>query len=119
MLAFRLAVNDKVLYPLDLHDCLVISDVAVLNIHIGDDYYLLSIVIESYDLIKEHKVYILKALFVYGIHLGGMINEQMVFEFSELSFSQKNLSKKAGEGDVPFVSEELFFGGVRLPLWEG
>ena len=55
----------------------------------------------------------------YGIHLGGMINEQMVFEFSELSFSQKNLSKKAGEGDVPFVSEELFFGGVRLPLWEG
>ncbi len=55
----------------------------------------------------------------YGIHLGGMINEQMVFEFSELSFSQKNLSKKAGEGDVPFVSEELYFGGVKLPLWEG
>ena len=55
----------------------------------------------------------------YGINLGGMISEQMVFEFSELSFSQKNLSKKAGEGDVPFVSEELYFGGVKLPLWEG
>ncbi len=54
----------------------------------------------------------------YGVHLGGMINDQNLFEFSELTFSQKNVSKKPGEGDVPDIGEELYSGEVRIPLWE-
>ncbi|MBQ7563169.1 MAG: FHA domain-containing protein [Lachnospiraceae bacterium] len=52
-----------------------------------------------------------------GVHLGGMINDQNLFDFSELSFTQKNSSKKAGEGDVPCVLEEQFYGEVRIPVW--
>ncbi|MCR4657069.1 MAG: FHA domain-containing protein [Lachnospiraceae bacterium] len=54
----------------------------------------------------------------YGIHLGGMINDQNFFEFSELSFTEKNVQKNAGEGNVPFISGELFSGEVIIPLWE-
>ena len=54
----------------------------------------------------------------YGIHLGGMVSEQNLFEFSELSFSQKSIPKKVGEGDIPYISDELFYGEVKIPLWE-
>ncbi|MCR5109036.1 MAG: AAA family ATPase [Lachnospiraceae bacterium] len=52
------------------------------------------------------------------MHLGGMVDEQSLFEYREISYSRKNVSKKAGEGDVSFVSEDIFSGEVKLPLWE-
>ncbi|MBR2275270.1 MAG: FHA domain-containing protein [Lachnospiraceae bacterium] len=52
-----------------------------------------------------------------GVHLGGMISAQNFFDFPEVSFTQKSQSKKAGEGDVPCLSEERFYGEVRIPIW--
>ncbi len=73
---------------------------------------------EGYSMMAGRKIFEALKEEACGIHLGGMINDQSLFEFSELSFSQKSQSKKAGEGNVPFVTDGLFFGEARIPLWE-
>ncbi len=73
---------------------------------------------DEYSLMAGRKLFEALKEEIYGIHLGGMINDQNFFEFSELSFTEKNVQKNTGEGNVPFISRELFSGEVIIPLWE-
>ncbi len=73
---------------------------------------------DDYPLMAGRKLFEALKEEIYGIHLGGMINDQNFFEFSELSFTEKNVQKNAGEGMMPFISRELFSGEVKIPLWE-
>ncbi|MCR5788530.1 MAG: FHA domain-containing protein [Lachnospiraceae bacterium] len=54
----------------------------------------------------------------YGICMGGALQEQPFFAFSELSFTAKSAAKKPGQGDVPWLSDRLFSGEVKIPLWK-
>ena len=54
----------------------------------------------------------------YGIHMGGALESQSLFDFSEISFSRKSIVKKAGCGTVPRYRQLTFSGDVILPLCE-
>ncbi|MCR4924544.1 MAG: AAA family ATPase [Lachnospiraceae bacterium] len=74
---------------------------------------------EDIPLVKNRSIFEVLREGAYGLHLGGLNDSQSIFDFSELNFSQKNRPKKSGEGNIPFLCDELFSGEVKLPLWAG
>ena len=54
----------------------------------------------------------------YGIHMGGALESQSLFDFSNIPFSRQSAVKKAGCGTVPRYGQVAFFGDIILPLCE-
>jgi len=53
---------------------------------------------------------------VYGICLGGQLDDQNVLDFSYMSYSRMSARKKAGRGDVAFYDDDVFAGEIVIPL---
>lgn len=54
----------------------------------------------------------------YGIHMGGALDSQSLFDFSYVPFSRQSAAKTAGHGTVPKCAQAPFFGDIILPLCE-
>ncbi|MFT3984427.1 MAG: FtsK/SpoIIIE domain-containing protein [Lachnospiraceae bacterium] len=55
---------------------------------------------------------------VYGIHMGGALDGQSLFDFSYIPYSRQAIVKKAGCGMIPKCRQTAFFGEIILPLCE-
>lgn len=66
--------------------------------------------IKSYHLFTSYKT---------GIHLGGNISAQRIFNFQNIHYSQLSKSSKKGEGLVPSAEDESLAEKIVLPLVGG
>ena len=54
----------------------------------------------------------------YGIHMGGALDSQSLFDFTHVPFSRQGAVKTAGHGTVPKCVQGAFLGDIILPLCE-
>lgn len=52
----------------------------------------------------------------YGIHMGGALDSQNIFDFSDIPFSSQCAVKQTGCGTVPKYGAAGFYGDVIIPL---
>lgn len=52
----------------------------------------------------------------YGIHMGGALDSQNIFDFSDIPFSSQCVVKQTGCGTVPKYGASGFYGEVIIPL---
>ena len=55
----------------------------------------------------------------YGIHMGGALDSQSLFDFSDIPFSRQGAVKKAGCGTIPKSESADFSIDVMIPLVDG
>ena len=65
------------------------------------------------------KAYHLFVSYKTGVHLGGNLSSQRLFNFQNIHYSQLSKASKKGEGLVPSAEDESVAEKIILPLYGG
>lgn len=79
-------------------------------------YFIGCLQTEDHSALTAYKGYNLFVSYKKGIHLGGNVNQQRIFDFQNISFAQQSRSMKKGRGYVPDEEEESLGREVVIPL---
>ena len=70
-------------------------------------------------LMTGHKAYHLFISYKTGVHLGGNLSSQRLFNFQNIHYSQMSKAAKKGEGFTPSAEDESVAEKIILPLYGG
>ncbi len=79
-------------------------------------YFIASLKTEDESMLTIYRAYTLYTGYKKGVHLGGNLSMQKVFDFQNLSFAQQSKNMKKGFGYVSNDEEEGFGIEIRIPI---